>query len=209
MAYFPFFIDLKNKNGLVVGGGVIALRKIEKIIPYCRRITVCAPRICDEIRAVPGITILEEVFREDFLEERFFVIAATDDKEVNRRISVICQERGILVNSVDDASACSFIFPALVNRGDLSIGISTGGASPTAAILLKNEIEELLPDNCAEILRQLNALRPLVKNYIPDEKDRAVIFKELCQEGFSAGRLPDMSEIVERLENIKNSYEAD
>ncbi len=133
MGYFPFFMDLEGREGLVVGGGAVALRKLQKLLPYGPRLTVAAPELLAEIEALPGLTRLRRSFAPAMLEGKGFVIAATDDREVNRGIAALCRERGIPVNAVDDKEQCTFLFPALVKRGYLTVGVSTAGASPSAA----------------------------------------------------------------------------
>lgn len=188
MPYFPFFVDLSEKSGLIVGGGTVALRKAEKLLPYGAQLTVAAPVICDALRELPGLILLERPFSPELLEGKFFVIAATDDGKENRRIASLCAARGILVNAVDDRDACSFLFPALVQRGGLSIGISTGGASPTAAKELKRGIEALLPDKFEKLLAFLDATRPKVKAALAREEDRAAFFSLLYAAVMQQGR---------------------
>lgn len=181
MAYFPFFIDLTGADGLIAGGGTVALRKIEKLLPYGPRLTVAAPEISAEIRAIPGLTLLHRALLEEDLPGRSFVIAATDKRGTNREIAVLCRQRGILVNAVDDREACTFLFPALVRRGELSVGISTGGASPTAAVYFKKQIEGLLPERTEELLDFLDGQREHVKGEIPEEWKRSQVFAALFQ----------------------------
>ena len=181
MAYFPFFIDLAGADGLIAGGGAVALRKIEKLLPYGPRLTVAAPEISPEIRAIPGLTLLHRVLLEEDLAGRSFVIAATDKRKTNREIAALCRQRGILVNAVDDRAACTFLFPALVRRGELSVGISTGGASPTAAVYFKKQVEGLLPERTGEVLDFLNGQRECVKREIPEEWKRSRVFAALFQ----------------------------
>lgn len=195
MPYFPFFVDLRGKKGLIVGGGNVALRKAEKLAPYGARLTVAAPAICAALRALPQLTLLERPFEERMLESCFFVIAATDDREENRRIASLCAERGIPVNAVDDREACSFLFPALVQRGELSVGISTGGASPTAAKALKSEIEALLPENTEELIAFLDAARPAVKAALAEEEERAACFAALYASVMHQGRALTQEEL--------------
>lgn len=178
MAYFPFFIDLKGREGLIAGGGTVALRKLQKLLPYGPRLTVAAPEILPEIEALPGLTLLCRTFAPAMLEGKFFVIAATDDREANREIAALCRERGILVNAVDDKAQCTFLFPALVKRGDLSIGVSTAGASPSAAAWVKRRTAEAVPKNFGELLDYLASLRPVVQVRVPEER-RAAVFSRL------------------------------
>ena len=134
MAYFPFFVELAGASGLVAGGGKVALRKVEKLLPYGPRLTVIAPRIDEKILAMPGVVCLRRAFEPADLEGKDFAVAAAGDREVNHWISRLCRERKIPVNVVDDKEASSFLFPSLIKRGELSVGISTGGSSPSAAI---------------------------------------------------------------------------
>ena len=179
MAYFPFFVELDHQEGLIVGGSTVALRKIEKLLPYGPRLTVCAPGISPEIQAIPGLRLLRQAFAPELVEDKAFVIAATDDRELNHRISELCRARRIPVNVVDDRDYCSFLFPALVKRGSLSVGISTGGASPTGAIYLKERINALIPERFGEILACLDSAREPVKEALPDEAGRSRCFAAL------------------------------
>ena len=144
MAYFPFFVDLSGQRGLIVGGGTVALRKAEKLLPYGPELTVVAPEPIPALTALP-VTLERRRVRETDLEGASFVIAATDDREENHRISALCQGRKIPENVVDDKEACSFLFPALVRRGNLSVGVSTGGSSPTAATKTKDRASHSTP----------------------------------------------------------------
>lgn len=179
MAYFPFFMDVSAGNGLIVGGGTVALRKIEKLLPYGPRLTVCAPSLLPEIEDIPDLTLLRQPFEPSMVEGKLFVIAATDDNRLNDQISALCRERNIPINAVDDRENCTFLFPALVKRGELSVGISTGGASPSAAIYWKERIEQLIPQDTGELLDYLSGLRETVKQTVPDGMARAWVFSTL------------------------------
>lgn len=180
MAYFPMFINLKNERVLVVGGGKVALRKIKKLLPFGAQITVVAPEILDEIEAMEQLALYKRCFCVEDLEVRpAVVIAATNQKEVNRQISTLCRERNIPVNVVDDPDECSFLFPALVQQGNFSAGISTAGASPTAAIYYKEKLQGLLPENLDGILDWLEEKRQEMKKQIPEQAKRAGLFRQL------------------------------
>lgn len=187
MGYFPFFMELSGQEGLIVGGGTVAARKAEKLLPYGPRLTVAALELLPELAAIPGLTLLRRPFGPDLLEGKLFVIAATDDPALNRCVAAACRQRRIPVNAVDDREACTFLFPALVKRGDLSVGISTGGASPSAAVYLKEQIAALLPGDFGDLLAELDALRPIVKEAIP-EGARAAAFSRLFAARLAAGR---------------------
>lgn len=199
MAYFPFFIDLDGKEGLIVGGGTVALRKAEKLLPYGPNLTVLAPEILTELKNMDGITCLEISFTPAVLQGKDFVIAATDDAELNRSIAESCQTRRVLVNVVDDPENCGFLFPALVKRGQLSVGISTGGASPSAAVYVKNRVTEYLPEHLEEILDYLSSTREQIKASLPEER-RSAAFKKLFDACLDAGRPLTEAELCDLLQ---------
>lgn len=188
MPCFPMFINLNDKPVLIVGGGAVALRKLEKLRPYGAKITVVAPEILPGIADFPGIELKRKRFEPSDLRPRpSLVIAATDSKAVNRRLSSLCRRRHIPVNVADEPALCSFLFPALVQRGAFSAGISTGGASPVAAAWFKERLSELLPDGLEGILSWMESLRPLVKAAIPEQKKRGELFRRLFDAGMAKG----------------------
>ena len=203
MAYFPFFMDISGGDGLIVGGGRVALRKIKKLLPYEPRLTVCAKALLPEIEAIPGLRLVREPFTPALIEGKLFVIAATDDNDLNSTIAALCREKRVPVNVVDDREKCTFLFPALVKRGSLSVGISTGGASPSGAVHWKREIDRLIPQDAGELLDYLDGLRETVKEAVPDEKRRSEVFAALFDACKSDGwPLPE-----ERLEKLLNAEE--
>lgn len=180
MPHFPIFLDLKGKPVLVAGGGHVALRKLQKLAPYGGIARVVAPEILPQIKEMPGLRLYERAFRAEDLDPRpELVVAATDDPEQNRIISELCRERHIPVNAVDDPTACTFLFPALAQQGKFSAGISTGGASPAAAVYYKEKLQQMLPEKLEDILDWLGEIRPEWKKTIPDQRERARIFREL------------------------------
>ncbi len=202
MAYFPFFADLDGLPGLIVGGGGLARRKIETLLPYGPRLTVAAPEISPEIQAIPGLTLLERPFETGLLEGAAFVISAAGDREVNRAVSLACRARNIPVNVVDVKEDCTFLFPALVRDGPLTVGISTSGASPAAAVWLKERVASLLPERFGELLSGLDGCREAVKAALP-AKRRAGFFTELFARSLSDGHVPDREALEAMLDAAK------
>ena len=191
MGYFPFFMDLDGREGLLIGGGAVAARKLQKLLPYGPRLTVAAPEILPQIAEIPGLTLVRRTFAPAMLEGKFFVIAASDDRETNRRAAALCRERGILVNVSDDREACTFLFPALVKRGALTVGVSTAGASPGAAAWVRRRAAEAVPEDFGELLDYLAALRPMVRARVPEETRAAVfarLFSACLERGFPLER---------------------
>lgn len=189
MGYFPFFMDISGKQGVVVGGGVVAARKVEKLLEFSPNLTVIATKIetCMwaqrsrlETEKINMLIFREKPFQEEDLIEADFVIAATDDKKINSRVSDYCRTRQIPVNVVDDKEKCTFFFPALVKDGALTIGISTDGKSPLVSAWVRKNIEQVLPKGLGEIIDLLGALR---SDVIASGKEEA-IRKEILEKMF-------------------------
>lgn len=160
--YFPFMRDVGGKPVVVVGGGMVALRKCELFLRFDADVTVVAPEVCGELEALEGIQIIRQSWDVSQLADAFAVIAATDDHAVNRAISEYCQAHRIPVNVVDDPALCSFIVPATVRRGDLTLAVSTAGKSPSLASKIRRELEAQYGPDYAERLALLGALRERV-----------------------------------------------
>lgn len=179
MSCFPFFMEIGGKDCLIVGGGTVALRKAEKLIPFGVRITAVAPRFCLEFQGLAGVRRIERAFQPGDIEGMAFAIGATDDKAVNTEVSRLCRARGIPVNIVDDRENCTFFFPALVKRGEFVAGFSSGGNSPLAARYIREKVEESMPPHFEETIALLGAFRERAKKEIPDGREREEVFRRL------------------------------
>ena len=186
MGYFPFYINIGNKNCIIIGGGTVALRKLEKLREFKPIITVIAPDICDEINRFADIKIIEREFEDRDIDNAFMVISATDDKELNTHIFKLCSEKNILINTVDDKDKCGFIFPALVKRDNITVGISTSGKSPLYSRFLRERIEKLFDEDCDRTVEVLSKYRAEIKKRVSSEENRKKAFEmilELCIRG--------------------------
>lgn len=190
MGYFPFFVDVENQNCLVVGGGVVALRKIEKLLPFNPNITVVSPKVHKEILSIKNINIIKRKFDFNDLKEKSFVITATDDKVLNKGIYNSCKENNIPVNTVDDKDNCSFIFPALARNNGVTVAISTSGKSPLYAKYLRKKIENLIQDS-ESIVDNLSKYREKIKNEISLEENRKLAFEKLLEYSLSNESITD------------------
>ena len=190
MGYFPFFVDVENQNCLVVGGGVVALRKIEKLLPFNPNITVVSPKVHKEILSIKNINIIKRKFDFNDLKEKSFVITATDDKTLNKEIYNSCKENNIPVNTVDDKDNCSFIFPALAKNNGVTVAISTSGKSPLYAKYLRKKIENLIQDS-ESIVDNLSKYREKIKNEISLEENRKLAFEKLLEYSLSNDSITD------------------
>ncbi len=150
MKYLPIFYDLSVRPCLVVGAGDIAARKVRQLRKAEASVTVIAPEICKELKDLADnndIHYIAERFSEDALDDKMLVIAATNDQAVNQQVSKLTKARNIPVNVVDNPELCSFIMPSIVDRDPVQIAISTGGASPVLARLLRARLETLIPSS--------------------------------------------------------------
>ncbi len=160
MSYFPMFVSLEGKEVLIVGGGKVAYRKIEKILPFKPNITVVAKEIKEsKISEIPNIKIINRNFLFTDLDRKDMVIVAVDDIDLQREIYNYCYRRKIPVNCVDSPQYCTFLFPAYIKEDDIVIGISTSGYAPALAKRLKDKIKDCLPKNLLEVFNKLKEIR--------------------------------------------------
>ena len=210
MAYFPFYMDIAGKRGVILGGGRVAAGKIAALLPFAPQLVCIAPVICDEIERLaetgteePGsLRLISRRAKEADLEGAFFVIAATDSPETNAWAAKLCREKGILINAVDDRKNCSFYFPALVKRGPVVVGISTGGCSPAAASWLRRKVERMVPEEMGDTVEQLGELRERVKKSVPQAEERSALLKRLftfCEEKDFQMTDGELEELLEAL----------
>ncbi len=158
MPFFPAFIDLSSKKVLVVGGGKVAERKVKSLLRFTRNIRIVAPKVSRELERVAereGLELVRRHFRSSDLRGVDLVIVAVDKISLQERIFRMCERRGILCNSVDSPRLCSFLFPSLIVRGDVTVGISTSGRAPALSRRLRELIEECLPEDLEGILERI------------------------------------------------------
>ena len=161
MALFPIFVKLEGRQVLVVGGGPIAESKLSGLITSGARVTVVAPDATPALIALAAegaITLYRREFRPDDLDGVALVVAAVP-KDVAASVYAHGQRRGILVNSVDDPDNCDFYYPAVVNRGDFQIAISTAGHSPALAQRVRIELERQFGPEYGRWVQQLGYSR--------------------------------------------------
>jgi precorrin-2 dehydrogenase/sirohydrochlorin ferrochelatase len=213
-AYYPVFLDLQDQPCLVVGGGLIAQRKVEGLCEAGARVRVVAP----EILPMPeGAECITRAFEPSDLDGMRLVIAATDDREVNAVVAQQARAHGLFVNAVDDPAECSFILPALVRRGDLVLAISTGGQSPILARRIKEQLEAHFGPEYAELTAMLGRLR---RTWLEDPRTAPLTFDQRREvwedildlpliEWMKAGREEDIEAAVrERLEAATQSTQS-
>ena len=162
MSLLPVFMKMAGRRVLVVGAGNVAAEKIESLLQAEAAITVVAPSGLESVARMADegqIVWLEREFAESDLDGVFLVIAATASADVNHRVFALAVERGILCNAVDDPPYCDFYFGSVVRRGDLVVGVSTGGESPAVAQGLRRELEAALPRDLGPWLSEMGRVR--------------------------------------------------
>lgn len=145
--YFPIFIDLSEKEILVVGAGMIAARRIRTLCGFAGKITVCAPKIAEEIYSLSKdypVFLKEEPFSEGLLAGKEFVLAATSDPKLNQTIAELCGRRGIPVNVCSEKELCDFYFPSVIQKGEIVIGINASGENHSLVKQTRIRLEEFL-----------------------------------------------------------------
>ncbi len=188
MSGFPIFVELEGRTVLIVGGGAVARHKAEVLLPFGPRLLVVAPELQPELLEIPGVQFRSHAFCPEDLDcDPVFAVAATDDLAVNRQVAAACRARNIPVNIVDADNGGDFPFPALVKRGDLTVGISTGGASPRAAGYIRQRIEEILPEKTPELLEYLRKSREIIKAELPESKSRTKLIRVVADAALQKG----------------------
>jgi precorrin-2 dehydrogenase/sirohydrochlorin ferrochelatase len=178
--YYPAFINLCGKNCVVVGGGKVAERKIAGLLNAGAEVTVISPILTDTLerhKKKGMIRHIERDYKKGDLRNAFLVIAATSDERVNSKVS---GDAPFLVNVVDRPELANFIVPSVVNRGTMTIAISTSGASPAMAKAVRKELELLYNKDFGQFLAFLKQLRKKAKRDIPDNKKRERLLKEVA-----------------------------
>jgi precorrin-2 dehydrogenase/sirohydrochlorin ferrochelatase len=182
--YYPMMVDLSGRRCAVVGGGAVAERKIASLLDAGASAVVISPAFTTHIEQWISENRLEGIAREyvsSDADNAFLLIAATDDEQVNRRVHADAAARGLWVNVVDKPEWSSFIVPAVVRRGKLTIAVSTSGASPSAAAAIRNEIASQYGEEYEIYLDFLSEFRLKVKEIVKDTKHRQGIFRQLSQ----------------------------
>ncbi len=182
MSYYPIFLELEGKIALVFGGGKVAERKIETLLEYGAIIRIISRRLTKKLKSLVEsgeIQHIGEDFRDIHLDNAFLVIAATDDKQLNHKISKSARNRGLLINVVDQLSDCDFIVPSIVRRGDLLIAISTSGKSPALAKKIRKKLDTQFGNEYKTFLILMGSLRKEILSMGLSNEENSRIFHEI------------------------------
>lgn len=171
MSYFPAFLKLDNKKILIVGGGYIAYEKLEHLLDFSSNISIIALELSDDMKRVieeKSLNFEQRGYQKGDIKDFAIVIVAVDDIPLQARIFAESKEYNCLCNSVDSVDYCDFIFPSYIKKDDLTIAVSTSGASPAVAKHLRKYLQELIPSSIGEFLQEMKDLR----KSLPKGKER-------------------------------------
>ncbi|MEG0806679.1 MAG: bifunctional precorrin-2 dehydrogenase/sirohydrochlorin ferrochelatase [Lachnospiraceae bacterium] len=207
MSYFPLYVELNGKKCAVIGGGAVAFRKVRTLMDYGAFVEITAPRLEPELERFVeenkgNISVNRREYKDQDLNGAFLVIAATNDEVVNRQIGISCHERKIAVNVVDDQKTCDFFFPALIKRGEVVVGISTGGKSPTLSRQLKEQIDGVLPEHLGEVAEDMIEYRDYVSSKVKSRKNRKLVFEKMLESAYARQGKLDLNGVNKIIEEF-------
>ncbi len=192
---------------LVVGGGQVALRKLEKLLDFSPIINVVASKACGEIRELAGrgmITLFERAFNDSDIDGSTFVITATGDRGVNRHISQLCRQRHIPCNAVDDPESCTFFFPChLLQRGTCALAFQQAEKAPTLASHLRKDDQSQTEGRLGDICNVMGKVRDYALENISTEQARKKAMAEVLKKCLESDVLPTEEQLIEMIKERK------
>jgi precorrin-2 dehydrogenase len=162
MGYYPVFLEMKDRRCVVIGGGAVAERKVEGLVAAGANVTVISPGMTDGLKELLKQDAIRHVAREYQASDRAgydLVFVATDNSEINAAVFSEARSLRIWVNSADDPDHCDFILPAVIRRGDLTVAVSTGGASPAVTRAIREELDEYFTADYARFIQIAGEVR--------------------------------------------------
>ncbi len=172
-SFYPIYVDLQNKPVLVVGGGAVAYRKVKTLLDHGARVRIVSPKLGAELEELldgEHCTWIEKEYTSEDLGDAVLVFSCTEDEKVNETVARQARDAIRLINVVDDPEKCNFIVPSILERGDLSIAVSTGGSSPIVARQIRVELEARYGDEYEKYLALLKNVRKEVKIHLTAEQ---------------------------------------
>ncbi len=181
-AYYPVFLDLQGRRCVVIGGGHIAQRKVTTLLSCGAHVTVISPAVTPRLAAYAKQSKIRHVqrrLRSNDLQGAWLIYAATDEQTINQLVARAGLRRRIFTNVVDQPDLCSFITPAIMQRGAVTVAISTGGASPVMAKKIRNTVARAIRREDVAMVQLLASLRPLTKAQLQQPQARKRYFERL------------------------------
>ena len=212
MNYLPIFIQIKQRPCLVVGGGSIAARKVALLRKAQGDVTVVSPELCVELSGLLAegkIQHRAKTFSADDMDDCVIVIAATNQRDVNEQVSALANEKKLPVNVVDNPDLCSFIMPSIIDRSPIQIAISTGGASPVLARLIRTKLEGMIPAAYGRLGALVEGFRDKVKANFPNVESRRSFWESILEgrvaELVFSGHEDDARELLDKTIDEKSA----
>lgn len=189
MKYFPFFFKLDNQNCLIIGGGDVAERKVDLLIKANANITLIAPEISDyllNLEKEKKISCQKEKYDKKILDSKKFkfIVVATNDKELNVQIADDARKSNILINVVDQTDLCDFIFPSILERGPITVAVSTGGSSPVLARMLRTKLETMIPGSYGRLAKIVSENRVPIRKKLKNSKSNRIFWEQMLNSKF-------------------------
>ena len=165
---YPIFLKTHQLQILIVGGGFVALEKMSFLLKSSpdANVTLVAPFFREETKEFAAkfqIQLIDDTYKKSYLKNKQIVIATTDNLDVNIQVYHDCKEKNILVNVADNPPYCDFYMGGIVTKGNVKIGISTNGKSPTTAKRLRQFFEDIIPDDIDDLVKNINEYRKTLK----------------------------------------------
>ena len=177
---YPINLNIDKIKITIIGGGKVAYRKATNFLNFDKKVTVVSKEFIEEFEEIKEkIDMIYDKYDEKYIEDSFVVVAATNDKQINHEIGVYCNQKGKLVNVVDDKELSNFTVPSYIKRGELLLSVSTGGNSPSLSAKIKRELEEKYDESYEEYVELLGLARKKIIEENKDIKDRRKKIKAL------------------------------
>ncbi len=190
MDFLPIFLRLKGEPALVVGGGAVAARKVGLLLKAGARVSIISPTLeegLSKLKDNGDIEHIEDSYQDELVQHYRVVIAATDDAKVNQSVSEQAKARNIPVNVVDHPELCSFIMPSIVDRSPVVIAVSTGGASPVLARMIRARLETLIPASYGRLATLVQKYRTTLQAKFSDVEQKRKFWERTLE-----GKVPEL-----------------
>ena len=182
-------MELSKQSVLLIGGGEVAERKLDLLLKANAKITVVSPEFTDYIKELissnQNITTIIDDYKKEHMKNSFsFVIAATNNESLNEDIAMQANKQGILVNVVDKPNICDFIFPSILERGPITVAVSTGGSSPVLARMLRTKLETMIPGAYGRLAKIVSENRIPVRKKLINSQSNRIFWEEMLNGKF-------------------------
>lgn len=188
MSKYPIFLEMEDRKAVIIGAGVVAVRKAEALLQTGARVAIVSDDPHDKTINLAGsekAEIVRSKYDKQYIVEADIVIAATNNRQVNERVYKDCQELKIWCNVVDQPELCDFYVPAVVQRGNLQVAISTSGSCPAFSGHLRKKFEQILTEKHGKFVEELRTIREKVLLEVAEPERKAVLGQLVDDESFA------------------------